>query len=572
MSAHRYWGLKIIGNQFPTEEWGPEIIQILFKNRADAVISVGGTGSCSAPLEEYPNTGASQETKAQRVFQTTPATDWVWTTTKPTELAPVLYSYDFGTAVEVERYMIRVSNHPQARPSLMELVYSDDGITWTVKQRQQNIQYLPAVNGVEQAPTWYINYIPSEYRTDWAELSLAWAAMLRTKTGAVYGWGDDRGNFGNAHFGQTKLNYPEVLNVGTAKALAAEVESLTSFVVLENGSMWVSGGNWSTSNTTGTGINTFGNTGLGDTLPRNVFTQTGNGTSDWQKVVCFQGGTGVTFALKTNGTLWATGKVQSAASPNSLFSVQQTVFTQVGTDTWLDIACGAGALAGIKTNGTLWLYGYGAGYLGLGLAGNVPTLTQVGNSGNWTTLPNMFYDDFFVINSAGELWCAGVNSYGGGTLGLGPTRDAQPTLTRVGSETGWRTVTNWYGFSFATKGGQLYGTGDPWAGSHMNQIQADYFRDVFTPVPGTIGMNVAEAVCLHGDTDCVIFRTEVRNYSGTVPVGIVLTEPTTVTGEGVWSVSGTTLTFTGEQGFFGNPTPIGYTLGEVTGTITVTFE
>jgi alpha-tubulin suppressor-like RCC1 family protein len=136
----------------------------------------------------------------------------------------------------------------------------------------------------------------------------------------------------------------------------------------------------------GTGSNQFGKLGLGTTFGLQLsYTLIGSDT-DWVSV---HSGTHFAFALKSNGTLWATG--YNAFGQLGLGDdVNRTTFTQVGTDAdWVSVGCGGNHVIAKKSNGTFWGAGFAAnGQLGLGPSPPpaVYVLTRIGADADWSVM------------------------------------------------------------------------------------------------------------------------------------------------------------------------------------------
>jgi|TARA_E500000305_G_scaffold11447_1_gene7819 alpha-tubulin suppressor-like RCC1 family protein len=129
------------------------------------------------------------------------------------------------------------------------------------------------------------------------------------------------------------------------------------------------------------------------------------------------------LAVKTDGTLWATGQAgdgqmgRNSTSPGNFSSP-----TQVGTDTnWgtssKKIAGGERGSLAIKNNGTLWAWGVGTnGQLGLNDIVQRSSPTQVGTDNNWNDVTvskeagNTYLG--YGIKTDSTLWSWGENYYG----------------------------------------------------------------------------------------------------------------------------------------------------------------
>lgn len=156
----------------------------------------------------------------------------------------------------------------------------------------------------------------------------------------------------------------------------------------------------------------------------------------WKQVLQDGGGA---YALKEDGTLWHT-----ITGVDSLLS-------QVGTDTWTEIAAGAA----IRSDGTLWTL-VGSNWI------------QIPNTGNsWIKISSWPGGHRMAIKSDGSLWGWGDNSYG--QIGDGTTIN-RTTPVRIGMDSNWDNVSAGAAHTIATKnngsvwtwgqnGGAL-GTGD----------------------------------------------------------------------------------------------------------------
>ena len=106
--------------------------------------------------------------------------------------------------------------------------------------------------------------------------------------------------------------------------------------------------------------------------------QVGSGT-DWSKV---WGGEYGSAALKTNGTLWMTGRNQQGElgqNNNTSYSSP----TQI-PGTWAHLCQGQGNGVATKTDGTLWVWGYNDyGSLGLNNTSLYSSPTQIPGT-NWS--------------------------------------------------------------------------------------------------------------------------------------------------------------------------------------------
>lgn len=172
-------------------------------------------------------------------------------------------------------------------------------------------------------------------------------------------------------------------------------------------------------------VYTWGNGGLGwgalgngsnfdNYIPTQVVTMT-----NVQKV--FRGNYN-TFAIKNNGTLWATGDNVYGQLGNGTFGFANVSYTfiPIGTATnWKEISANSQHTIGLRTNGTLWAWGNNE----YGSVGD-------GTATNWKTVATCISASF-GIKTDGSLWCWGENT--GLVLGLGDSAPlAVYTPTQVG--------------------------------------------------------------------------------------------------------------------------------------------
>lgn len=186
-------------------------------------------------------------------------------------------------------------------------------------------------------------------------------------------------------------------------------------VVKSDGTLW------------GIGSNDFGAIGLGTSISSvSVFTQVGTDT-DWKDVFVFSNNTA--FAIKTDGTLYATGYFYSGSSGNgqgNTYITPNRTFTQVSSATDWKSVYASGSTSdtfrhhtlGIKTDGTLWGAGFNSnGQLGLGNnTAYVNTWTQVGTDTDWKEARGSGAMSF-AIKENGKMYLAGTTrSLSGGDI------------------------------------------------------------------------------------------------------------------------------------------------------------
>lgn len=130
-----------------------------------------------------------------------------------------------------------------------------------------------------------------------------------------------------------------------------------------------------------TGSNAYGQLGTNDKISQIIWTQEYLKDTDWAFVEC---GWRFTYAIKTDGTLWVTGAntYGQLGLGDHGAGTERIVFTQIGSATnWLQACAGGYHGLAVKTNGTLWATGRNNyGQLGLEDITDRDAFTQVTNS------------------------------------------------------------------------------------------------------------------------------------------------------------------------------------------------
>ena len=113
-----------------------------------------------------------------------------------------------------------------------------------------------------------------------------------------------------------------------------------SLILKNDGTLW------------GTGYNTNGQLGLGDTINRNIFTQVTTNADNIKQVYC---GYFHTFMLKNDGTLWSCGNNQYGQLGLG-DTTNRTTFTQITTNIndIKSVYCGTNHTFILENDGTLW--------------------------------------------------------------------------------------------------------------------------------------------------------------------------------------------------------------------------
>ena len=326
--------------------------------------------------------------------------------------------------------------------------------------------------------------------------------------GSLWGWGYN-GNGALDVVSTTNPGYYEQLPVlmgeGSDSWIYIKNGGFNSFAIKTNGTLWATGYNYygmlgvgSSTNSifsltqVGTATNHIAVDGYDEhslalrsdgTLwawGRNDYNQLGQGTTsadvlspiqvgagtEWAKIAV--SGTGGSFAIKTNGTLYCWGKSCSSSLTGSNTITSRPFPFQIGTaNDWLFVEPGYCHVLALKTDNTLWAWGNRT-YGQLGIPGitaiQSQTPKQVGTA-TWQSIATANHCSFGVQTN-GTLWVWGENT--SGELGLNDTTNRNAP-TQMGTDTNWVSVIAGEDHTIAIKNdGTLWGWGRNYFGAAGN--------------------------------------------------------------------------------------------------------
>jgi len=226
--------------------------------------------------------------------------------------------------------------------------------------------------------------------------------------------------------------------VGTIATWSSVSDAYFQGVALKSdGSLW------------GWGKNAAGTLGVGDSTHRSSPTQVG-GPLVWASA---SGGYQNGLGIRTDGTLWSWGYAGYGALGLGNTTPNKLVPTQVGTlTTWAEVSAALNNSFAIKTDGTLWAWGYNrstaSGLLGLGDTVARSSPVQIGALATWASISVHRYHAV-ALKTDGTLWAWGVH-HNGGSLGLGDIIDRSSPV-QVGTLTTWSFAAAGTAGSFAIK-------------------------------------------------------------------------------------------------------------------------
>lgn len=463
------------------------------------------------------------------------ATNWIWVACGNNHGIAIDSNFDMYAAGRNQKGQLG-DNTQTDRDELLEV---SPGLPWknascgndySLATRTNNTGYATGLNDVGQlgiGTTSDVKVFTIEVGTltDWKELKAGGNhSVAMTEDGALWATGNNAsrqlGNGETTNQNEFVQAYVPVNNV--IKELSISLEGNFSAIIREDGTLWSAGlnnrGQLGLGNTTdtvifkqesggdtdwlkvscgtlhmmaiktdgtlyGTGANTNGELGIGNTTDVEDFTQAGSGSS-WDEVVAGNNGT---LALETTGELLVAGSNSSGVLSRYRDTTPQSSFIEsyILTENIIDSNCGDEFMMFIKSDGTLW----GTGKNDKGQLGNGSTsaphslaVQEAGKTTKWTKVA--CGADFCVaLDSDGFLWGTGNRSQG--QLGMAIGADIT-TFTKIGTST-WTAVACGAAHTMAisTTNQRIWGTGSNNVGQlGVNSATANFFA--FTESHGSI--------------------------------------------------------------------------------------
>jgi YD repeat-containing protein len=291
------------------------------------------------------------------------------------------------------------------------------------------------------------------------------------RQGNLWNWGNNTyGQLGNND--TSTRNTPVTTSTGGANWRQVGGGDQFTSAIKTDGTLWT----W--------GRNSYGQLGDNTTTNRTTPVTTFAGGTNWKQVSC---GQQHMAAIKTDGTLWIWGGIQSGFSNlgvNDASARQTPVTTFAGGTNWKQVACGGYFTAAIKTDGTLWTWGYNAqGQLGdnTTVTRSTPVTTFAGGT-NWKQVSSSIRKQFgqghaAAIKTDGTLWTWGANDQG--QLGDNTADNKSVPVTTFAGGTNWKQVScGGYHISAIKTDGTLW----TWGYNNNGQLGINNTSNKNTPV------------------------------------------------------------------------------------------
>ena len=243
-------------------------------------------------------------------------------------------------------------------------------------------------------------------------------------------WGTGRNNFGQLGIGTTSdvtvLTPMNTTTIEGRKAIFVSCGFTHTMVLMSDGTVW------------GTGSNSFGQLGIGNTTQQTVLTPINTSTIGEKKAISISCGGYYTMVLMSDGTVWGTG-INSNGELGIGNTTNKLVLAPINTSTIEGktpkyISCGGYHTMVLMTDGTIWGTGFNSdGELGID---NTMSPQLVLTPMNTTTIEgrtpksiSCTEENTYVLMTDGTIWGTGSNSFG--QLGIANNADKE-VLTIMG--------------------------------------------------------------------------------------------------------------------------------------------
>lgn len=358
---------------------------------------------------------------------------------------------------------------------------------------------------------WSPEVVQMGFATDWQSVETGGLHMLALKTnGSLWAWGENR--YGQLGDGTTIDQNVRAVFSGVQVGTTTDWQAVTAggnhtLAFKTDGSLW------------GWGDNSSGQLGDGERTQSNPI-QVGLAT-DWQSVTAAEGGwselRNYSLALKTDGSLWAWGANGNGQLGDGT-TVNRSRPVQVGSEIdWLSVmAARNSSTFALKTDGSLWAWGNNEnGQLGDGTTISRSEPVQVGIEIDWQSVVTGS-EHTFALKIDGSLWAWGKNS--DGQLGDG-TRINRNIPFQVGVKTDWQMMAAGVKHTLALKtDGSLWA----WGSNSSSQLGGGEYVEI---LPIQVGLATDWQVVIAGEYHSLALKTDGSlwawgaNQSGEIGIG-----------------------------------------------------
>jgi len=328
---------------------------------------------------------------------------------------------------------------------------------------------------------------------NWSKVDLSQSGIGVKTDGTLWVWGSN--NY--AHLGVTPwqiLSSPVQVGTDTNWVDA-------KFGVANNQNAYVTFALKSDGTLWGAGYNYYGTLGIGNnTYYASLFTQIGAGTT-WKS---FASGQYASFGIKSDGTLWSWGydNYSGILGTSQYGAVSRSSPVQIGTDTnWSSISTNGIVAHAIKTDGTLWGWGRNDYYRTVGDNSfvNRSSPVQIGTDTNWASVESKNAYCAMAVKTDGTLWGWGYNAYNFLTPAPFGRYSYAMSPIQIGSSTDWSSIR--CGYTYGIFGIKTNGTLWSWGDNNNATLGISNGGDVSSPVQ--VGSETSWTSVSSGDKDAM---------------------------------------------------------------------
>lgn len=315
--------------------------------------------------------------------------------------------------------------------------------------------------------------------TTWSRVSCGTSHTVAVRTdGTLWAWGlNSSGQVGDSSTTQrsSPVQVGTLAQLGVTKTWVNAVAGANHTVaVASDGTLWA----W--------GSNSNGQVGQGSTTTTTYSTPVQIGAlTTWSTAAqALSGGSDYTFAIKTDGTLWAWGLNSSGQLGDGTITLRAAPVQVGSATTWQAVAGETTNGIATRTDGTLWAWGLNtSGQVGDGILTTRFAPVQLGAATDWGGAALSGGTNHAIVRkSNGTLWSWGLNSLGQLGQGRADLVAGASAPAQIGSATTWTTVASGNSVSY---GISTDGTLSAW-GSNINGLH-DVMPRTMLPLTPDLG-------------------------------------------------------------------------------------